>query len=252
MLRKVASKVAWVGRTASMVFGLALVLALLFGVASMAFADNGEPFLLGRLTNTATALTKLTGNVDGSAMQVVNNNADANDSALSLNVQSGEAPMRVNSSAKVASLNADQLDGKDQSAFADVNELGGQLVFDSSGPLPKETTFTSEGGTLVILASGSGYRGGAEESSGRIGMNVIVDGRIRGIANGFSQGFNVHETFVDEYIVLEGVPAGTHTLRLERAYDSSDCDTDEETSSDYCTATNSSDFFAVTVIELSD
>jgi hypothetical protein len=31
MLRKVTSKVAWVGRTASMVFGLALVLALISG-----------------------------------------------------------------------------------------------------------------------------------------------------------------------------------------------------------------------------
>jgi hypothetical protein len=41
MLRSVAAKVAWVGRTAAMVFGLALVLALLFGLASMALAANG-------------------------------------------------------------------------------------------------------------------------------------------------------------------------------------------------------------------
>jgi hypothetical protein len=38
MLRTVASKVAWVGRTASMVFGLALVLALVLGIATMALA----------------------------------------------------------------------------------------------------------------------------------------------------------------------------------------------------------------------
>jgi hypothetical protein len=31
MLKSMASKVAWVGRTASMVFGLALVLALILG-----------------------------------------------------------------------------------------------------------------------------------------------------------------------------------------------------------------------------
>jgi hypothetical protein len=43
MLRTAASKVAWAGRTASMVFGLALVLALLFGVASMALGANGQP-----------------------------------------------------------------------------------------------------------------------------------------------------------------------------------------------------------------
>ena len=41
MIRSAASKVAWVGRTASMVFGLALVLALVLGVASMALGDNG-------------------------------------------------------------------------------------------------------------------------------------------------------------------------------------------------------------------
>src|SRR5215210_6816433 len=104
MLRKVASKVAWVGRTASMVFGLALVLALIFGVASMALGANGQPFILGSLNNTANALTRLTGNVNGSAMQIVNNNAGADVSALSLAVQDGEAPMRVSSDARVPNL----------------------------------------------------------------------------------------------------------------------------------------------------
>ena len=112
MLRKVASKVAWVGRTASMVFGLALVLALIFGVASMALGANGQPFILGSLNNSATALTRLTGNVNGSAMQIVNNNAGADDSALSLVVQDGEAPMRVSSDARVPNLNADYVDGR--------------------------------------------------------------------------------------------------------------------------------------------
>jgi hypothetical protein len=253
MMRSIASKVAWVGRTASMVFGLALVLGLVFGIASATFGANGNSWLLGR-PNVATAITTLGGavGVDGPMVRIANNNAGTDDTALDLKVQSGEPPMTVSSPTKVANLNADQLDGKDQRAFADVNELGAQLITRTFGPLPVERTFTSEGGTLLILASGSGYRGGAEMSSGRIGMDVKFDGSLRGRANGFSQGFNVHETFVDEYIILEGVSAGTHTLRLERTYDSSDCDTDEETSSDYCTATNSNDFFAATVIELSD
>ena len=58
MIRTVASKVAWVGRTASMVFGLALVLALLFGVASMAFARDGQSFLLGA-RNVASSVSTL-------------------------------------------------------------------------------------------------------------------------------------------------------------------------------------------------
>jgi hypothetical protein len=61
MLRTAASKVAWVGRTASMVFGLALVLALVFGVASMALGANGKPFILGKAANTATKVTGLIG-----------------------------------------------------------------------------------------------------------------------------------------------------------------------------------------------
>ena len=57
MLRRVATKVASVGRFASMVFGLALVLPLVFGVTSVALGANGQPFILGRATNAATALT---------------------------------------------------------------------------------------------------------------------------------------------------------------------------------------------------
>ncbi len=54
MIKTVASKVAWVGRTASMVFGLALVLALVFGVATMALGANGQTFILGKLNKAAT------------------------------------------------------------------------------------------------------------------------------------------------------------------------------------------------------
>jgi hypothetical protein len=63
MLRSVASKVAWVGRTASMVFGLALVLALVFGTLSVAVAHSGVDTKLFHLNhnNVTTTLTKLTG-----------------------------------------------------------------------------------------------------------------------------------------------------------------------------------------------
>jgi hypothetical protein len=118
MIRGAASKVMWVGRATIFMVGLSVVLALLFGVASMAFADNGQPFLLGRLTNTATALTKLTSNVNGAAMQVVNTNAGTDDTALDLSVQSGEAPMKVNSNKKVTNLNADRIDDREASSFA--------------------------------------------------------------------------------------------------------------------------------------
>src|SRR5918994_4712159 len=120
MVRSVAKKVAWVGRTASMVFGLALVLALLFGVASTAFGANGGNFILGSLNNTATAITKLTGTVGGGpALQVSNPSTATGSTALDLQVATGKAPMKVNSGTKVANLNSDKVDGLDAS------QLGG-------------------------------------------------------------------------------------------------------------------------------
>src|SRR5215213_8124849 len=95
MLRKVASKVAWAGRAASMVFGLALILALLFGVASMAFARDGQSFLLGA-RNVASSVSTLVNSGTGPA--------------LSLQVDSGP-PLAVNKQARVVNLNADKVDG---------------------------------------------------------------------------------------------------------------------------------------------
>ena len=59
MLRKVASSVAWVGRTASMVFGLAVIIALMVGAATAAFGANGDFLRIGR-SNLATAVSTLT------------------------------------------------------------------------------------------------------------------------------------------------------------------------------------------------
>lgn len=101
MLRSVASKVAWVGKTASMVFGLALVLALVLGMATMAFGANGDFFKVGR-SNLASAVSTLTKSGAGPA--------------LSLRVDSG-APLAVNSGTRVANLNADKVDGTDSTAL---------------------------------------------------------------------------------------------------------------------------------------
>jgi hypothetical protein len=42
MIRSAASKVMWVGRAAVFVVGLAVILALVFGIASAALAGNGD------------------------------------------------------------------------------------------------------------------------------------------------------------------------------------------------------------------
>jgi hypothetical protein len=60
MVRSVALKDAGVGRTTSKVFGL--VLALVFGLASLVPGANGGNFILDK-QNAATAVTKLTDNM---------------------------------------------------------------------------------------------------------------------------------------------------------------------------------------------
>ena len=98
MLRTVASKVAWVGRTASMVFGLALVMALVLGAATTAMSATGGNFLLGK-SNVADRVSTLVKRGPGPALR--------------LDVQEGQPPMRVDSSGKVENLNADKVDGLD-------------------------------------------------------------------------------------------------------------------------------------------
>ncbi len=47
MVRGAASKVIWVGTATVFLVGLAVILALMFGAASMAFAEDGDPWILG-------------------------------------------------------------------------------------------------------------------------------------------------------------------------------------------------------------
>jgi hypothetical protein len=116
MLRTVASKVAWVGRTASMVFGLALVLALVLGIATMALAAvPGDPFKLGQINRINDALTTLIGSRSGPMMAIDNDSSAANARALDLRVEPNRAPMAVNSDRVVKNLNADKLDGQEPS-----------------------------------------------------------------------------------------------------------------------------------------
>jgi hypothetical protein len=93
------SKVLWVGRATVFLVGLAVILSLIVGAASVAFGANGEAFLLGR-QNSARAVSTLAKLGAGPALR--------------LQVGSGP-PLAVNSSKQVAKLNADKVDGKDVS-----------------------------------------------------------------------------------------------------------------------------------------
>ncbi len=119
MVKAIFSTSWRIGRAAALALGVAVILALVAGMASTAFAGNGDAWKLGR-SNVATAITALAGSlgVDGPMLRLTNNNAGTNDTALDLRVQTGEAPMTVNSGTKVDNLNADTLDGLNYTFFA--------------------------------------------------------------------------------------------------------------------------------------
>src|SRR3712207_555741 len=123
MTKTIFKKVVWLGRATTFVVGLAVILALTVGLASTALAGTGigARFDLGK-TNMVNAVTRLVGSVGGPSLTIDNNSATGAATALNLQVEAGKAPMKVNSGAKVADLNADEVDGKSASEIG-VNGL---------------------------------------------------------------------------------------------------------------------------------
>jgi hypothetical protein len=118
MLRIVGPKIMWVGRATVFLVGLAMILSVVLGLASAAVAGTGvgDVFNLGK-KNTVGQLSQLVGSSDSAMLKVENNSAGRDATALNLQVKPGHTPMKVNSSARVSNLNADQIDGKDASAL---------------------------------------------------------------------------------------------------------------------------------------
>lgn len=116
MIRSAASKVMWVGRATVFLVGLAMILALIFGVVSRATAHTGSAGLFHLDHNNAvSALSTLTGTLTGAVLKVDNNGTGP---TLSLEANAGKPPLTVNSTAgKATNLNADKLDGKESGAF---------------------------------------------------------------------------------------------------------------------------------------
>ena len=130
-------KVMWVGRATTFFIGLAVVFAVVLGSATTALAAvPGDPFKLGDI-NYVNRITTLAGTTAGAILRVDN---DGTGTALDLRVgdptilpeNKATAPMKVDSQAKVAKLNADELDGKSAGDFladggkaADTEKLDG-------------------------------------------------------------------------------------------------------------------------------
>jgi hypothetical protein len=175
----------WVGWIASALFGLALVVGLVFGAASMAFGANGGNFILGQ-NNAATALTRLAGNVPGGpALQVINNKTDAGSRGLQVNVAQDKAPILVNSTAgKATNLNADKLDGKDSGEFVQNTGEMTFSVFDSwvSSHSPSAPVTVDPRGYWTTFARGAGGQTQSEVRlapplpSSLYGKNMLLTG----------------------------------------------------------------------------
>ena len=104
----------WIGRATVFSVGLIVTLALILGVATTALAAaSGDPFKLGR-TNAIDKISKLVGDTGAAMLRVEN---EGSGPALDLRVGEGEAPMTVDSAARVDDLNADQVDGQGADDF---------------------------------------------------------------------------------------------------------------------------------------
>ena len=137
MIRLFFRKVMWVGRATTFCIGLAVVLAVALGATTTALAAiPGDPFKLGDI-NYVNRTTTLVGAAAGAILRVDN---DGTGTALDLKVgdptvlpeNKATAPMKVDSRAKVANLNADELDGRGAGDFlaasgkaADTEKLDG-------------------------------------------------------------------------------------------------------------------------------
>ena len=143
MVRSIAAKVMWVGRATVFLVGLAVVLALVLGAASVALGADGDFFKVGR-TNLADSVSKLTKSGAGPA--------------LDLRVDSGP-PLAVNRQAKVANLNADKVDGFSseqlRGAYASVINTDSTPSFDETRTAGfASVTRTSTGHFCLEPASG--------------------------------------------------------------------------------------------------
>lgn len=111
-MRSVLKKTVQIGKVAALAVGLAVMLAVLLGVATMALAAApGDPFRLGRL-NVIDRISVLRGESNGPMLRVFNR---GNGPALDLRTKAGKPLLTVNSAARVPMLNADKVDGKDAS-----------------------------------------------------------------------------------------------------------------------------------------
>jgi len=99
------------------------------------------------------------------------------------------------------------------------------------GPLPKSGGFSSGGGTLIIIFSGSGWGAAA----GNIGLALQLDGGTIATTRSFTNETGSHKAFTTNAHVQGNIAAGNHTINLVALVN---------------TNSDANDWYNVTVLEL--
>lgn len=109
------------------------------------------------------------------------------------------------------------------------NTVPTQVMSMTHGPLPLSGQFTTNGGTVLMLVSGSGFSAGTNLFI----MNITVDGTLRGQCGEFANEINSHKAMPTAMLVFKPA-AGSHTVTLSASTNMS---------------TDGNDHFSVAVIE---
>ena len=114
-----------------------------------------------------------------------------------------------------------------------LGQFGAKEVINDHGQLPLSGTYNKRaGGTLLISAAGSGWSSTKDKL---IGMKVLVDNQEVGVAQVWTNEAASHKAFVPAFEVVNNLPKGTHTIKLEALNGD--------------TTTDQNDYFRVTVEE---
>jgi len=159
--------------------GLAVILALLFGVVTTALAGTGvgATFNLGQV-NSVNKITSLIGSATSAMLKIDNDGAGP---ALALQVEPGEQPMTVNSERMVARLNADKLDGKDVTQIG-VNGLQRVEAESAENSVSSKQATVSCPSGKVLVGTGFDIFGGKSGISPNqetdVKMDFVIPGSI--------------------------------------------------------------------------
>jgi hypothetical protein len=187
MTKKIYERAMGIARGTALTIGVAVMMALVLGVATSALAGTGvgARFDLGK-TNTVNAVSKLVGSVVGPSLQLDNNSTGAGATALDLQVEPGKAPMKVNSGTKVTNLNSDTVDGKDSSQFQQ-----------AGAPVPQALTLT---GGWSLYGNGFGTPAFYKDAEGIVHLEGTIECTTPdagcGIVAFLPQGFRPDHEFV--------------------------------------------------------